>query len=98
MQSVKIPVLTTTGKNLYPYGDSTYTPEHSGWYFINGDRQTLWGEKIHKDCGQGAWFYLDGGRYYFSVVNNNNVQTLQVMGEKEQLYGDGTLFLAVGTL
>ena len=86
----KIEVLST-GKNLYPYGDSTYTPEHSGWYFINGDRQTLWGEKVHKDCGQGAWFYLDGGRYYFSVVNNNNVQTLQVVGDKEQLYGDGRL-------
>ena len=84
----KIEVLST-GKNLYSHGDSAFTPERDGWYFINGDRETLFGDKVHKDCGQGAWFYLEGGRYYFNVVGNDNVKTLQVIGEKERLYGSG---------
>ena len=84
----KIEVLST-GKNLYSHGDSAFTPERDGWYFINGDRETLFGDKVHKDCGQGAWFYLEGGRYYFNVVGNDNVKTLQVVGEKERLYGSG---------
>lgn len=84
----KIEVLST-GKNLYSHGDSAFTPERDGWYFINGDRETLFGDKVHKDCGQGAWFYLEGGRYYFNVVGNDNVKILQVIGEKERLYGSG---------
>lgn len=81
----------STGKNLYPYGDNTFTPEHSGWYFINGDRETLFGDKLHKNSGQGAWFYLEGGKYFFSVSNNSNVRTLQVVGEQEKLYGSGAV-------
>ena len=82
MQSVKMPVLTTTGKNLYPFGDVNFEPTSlNTWYMSNGEKQSKWGNALTKDCGIGKWFYLEEGNY--SISSESSDYILQILGEGE---------------
>lgn len=85
MQSVKLPVLTTTGKNLIPndgFSDSTFTKSEYG---ININKQT-----------EGAWIYmfedclsipLKRGNYFYS----SQLVTGEYLGGVTQfIFSDGT--------
>ena len=85
MQSVQMPVLTTTGKNLYPFDDINFMPANlNTWYMSNGEPQSRWGKALTKDCGIGEWFYVEEGYYSISCKTTYNFN-FQVLAEGEKI-------------
>lgn len=89
MQSVKMPVLTTTGKNLYPDGDLTINnPRASVWYYTNGV-----GSKFGQHCKRGDggnWFYLAKGTYTYKATTKNTLTNIVLIGESENVCTSGS--------
>ena len=85
IQSVKMPVLTTTGKNLYSYGDLTINnPITYIWYYTNG-KISSFGSSCKRTDG-GNWFYLEKGVYSYKSINENIQNNIILVGEGETLY------------
>lgn len=85
MQSVKMPVLTTTGKNLYSYGDLTINnPITNVWYYTNG-KTSSFGSSCKRTDG-GNWFYLEKGVYSYKSINENTLTDIVLVGEGETIY------------
>lgn len=88
MSSVKLPVLTTTGKNLYSYGDLTINnPITDRWFYTNG-RTSSFGSSCKRTDG-GNWFYLEEGVYSYKSINENTRTNIGLTGEGEKSYGSG---------
>lgn len=88
MQSVRMPVLTTTGKNLYSYGDLTINnPITNIWYYTNG-KTSSFGSSCKRTDG-GNWFYLEKGVYSYKSINENIQTNIILVGEGETLYDSG---------
>ena len=86
--SVKMPVLTTTGKNLYPYGDLTMNnPTTNVWYYTNG-KPSRFGSACKRTDG-GNWFYLEKGVYKYQSISENVQTNIALVGEGEKIYGSG---------
>ena len=82
MQSVKMPVLKTTGKNLYPDGDLTLNnPKTNVWYYTNG-KLASFGPSCKRTDG-GNWFYLEKGVYRYQSINENTKTIIALIGEGE---------------
>ena len=83
MQSVKMPVLTTIGKNLCSVSNNVFMPTStSTWYFANGVKESLFGSKLKRnsDC---EWFYLPYGVYTFSFGDGTS-SGFQLIAEGEK--------------
>ena len=88
LESVKMPVLKTTGKNLYPYGDLTINnPITNVWYYTNG-KGASFGSSCKRTDG-GNWFYLENGVYSYKSINENTQTNIILVGEGETLYDSG---------
>ena len=88
MASVKMPVLTTVGKNLYSYGDLTINnPVPNAWYYTNG-KGASFGSSCKRTDG-GNWFYLEKGVYNYKSINENAQTNIILVGEGEKLYDPG---------
>ena len=88
MQSVKMPVLTTTGKNFYAYGDLTINnPLTDRWYYTNG-KTSSFGSSCKRTDG-GNWFYLEKGVYSYKSINENTLTNIVLVGEGETIYPSG---------
>ena len=86
--SVKMPVLTTTGKNLYSYGDLTINnPKSNTWYYTNG-KPSSFGSSCKRTDG-GNWFYLEKGAYSYQSINENCQINISLVGEGEKIYASG---------
>ena len=88
MQSVKAPVLKTTGKNLCPDGELTINnPKTSVWYYTNGV-----GSKFGQHCKRGDggnWFYLAKGTYTYKATTKNTLTNIVLIGEGETVHPSG---------
>ena len=88
IQSVKMPVLSTTGKNLYSYGDLTISnPLTNRWYYTNGTTSSF-GSSCKRTDG-GNWFYLEKGVYSYQSINENTKTNIVLIGEGETQHGSG---------
>ena len=89
MQSVvmqnQMPILSTVGKNLYPFADIDIQPNSlNTWYMSNGVPQSRWGNALTHDCGIGEWFYIDEGYYSVSCKTTYNFN-FHVLAEGEKI-------------
>ena len=91
MQSVKQPILTTTGKNLYPYGDLTMSnPKTNRWYYTNGTTSSF-GSSCKRTDG-GNWFYLEKSVYSYQSISENTKTNIVLVGEGETQHHSGKEF------
>ena len=87
-ESVQNPILTLSGKNLYPDGDLTINnPKTNVWYYTNG-KQASFGSSCKRTDG-GNWFYLEQGVYSYNSINENTQTNLTLLGEGETQYKSG---------
>lgn len=88
MQSVRMPVLKATGKNLYPYGDLTMNnPITNRWYYTNGITSSF-GPSCKRTDG-GNWFYLEKGVYNYQSTRKNTKTNIVLVGEGETQHHSG---------
>lgn len=85
MQSVKLPVLTTTGKNLYSFGDVSFTSAYTSWHDTLGGNN-MYGSYVPKSK---AKFMLKAGKYTLSFGEANNFKTLQLITMDEKIIRNG---------
>ena len=81
--SVKMPVLKTTGKNLYPYGNIEFISTYDSWHDSVGTPE-MWGDigSISK-----ARFFLRKGQYVFSANFDTveNFKGFTLVGDDESM-------------
>lgn len=85
MQSVKMPVLTTTGKNLYSFGDVSFISAYTSWHDTLGGNN-MYGSYVPKSK---AKFMLKAGKYTLSFGEANNFKTLQLITMDEKIIRNG---------
>lgn len=89
------PGLTTVGKNLFPYGDVSFTPAGFNWYDALGT-ENMYGNIGTKSKSR---FLLKKGTYTFSTNNRTNVSIIQLVDDDENIYitGNGSFTLNKNT-
>lgn len=85
MVSVRMPVLTTTGKNLYPHGDVNFTPSVSSWHDVKGV-SNMYGDVGSKSKSR---FLLRAGTYHLSYGQPSNFEPVQLVTDTETLVVNG---------
>lgn len=102
MQSVKMPVLTTTGKNLFNFSmDNVYTKHTNTVYtpVLNEDKSITLNSSYASPYWLRQGFYVEEGKQYTITVkgmkNNNNYSSL-VFGADNLKYGVPSTSLLVG--
>ena len=79
-KNVAVEPIKTCSKNLYPYGDVSFTPTSTGWFDAKGNSQ-MTGDIASKSHSR---FLLKKGTYYFSIGSNTNA-FCQLTSDKENI-------------
>lgn len=81
-KNVAVEPIKTCSKNLYPYGDVSFTSEFAdSWCDAKGNRD------MYEDIAQKSKsrFLLKKGIYYYSCGSATNISALQIVDDKEKV-------------
>lgn len=80
-KNVAVEPIKTCSKNLYPYGDVSFTPTSAGWFDAKGNGN-MYGDIAQKSKSR---FLLKKGTYYLSMGEGTNISSVQLINDKEEM-------------
>ena len=92
-KNVAVEPIKTCSKNLYPYGDVSFTPTSTGWFDAKGNGN-MYGDIAQKSKCR---FLLKKGTYYLSMGEGTNISSVQLIDDKEEMLSYTPLVLEQDT-
>ena len=83
-KNVAVEPVKTCSKNLYPYGDVSFTSAGSNWYDAKGNIN-MYGDVASKSKSR---FLLKKGTYTLSIGSTQNIEQYGLVDDKETTYGN----------
>ena len=83
-KNVAVEPVKTCSKNLYPYGDVSFTSSGSNWYDAKGNNN-MYGDIASKSKSR---FLLKKGTYTLSIGSTQNIEQYGLVDDKETTYGN----------